>query len=259
MGWGDPVTLAFLIGPAALLAAFFLVELRSRHPLLPMRIVLDRTRGGAYFASVLTGAGLIGASLFMSYYFQRILHYQPIEAGLASLPVTVGIFLTFPFATSLLPRIGAKVLMSVGSFVTAGGLLLFTRVGLENHFWTTSLPAELVMGAGLGLIFVPLGNVALNGVDPHDAGAAGAMVSASQQVGGSLGVALLTSISVSAATSYATSHAPSATLLEEAAVHSFRVGFAWGGLFMVIAGVTVLALVRGVRPTEATEATVHIG
>jgi hypothetical protein len=258
-GWGDPVTIGFLIGSVALLFAFVAVELRSANPLLPLRIVLDKTRGGAYLASMLTGAGLIGAMLFMSYYFQAILGYHPIDAGLASLPMTVGIFLTFPFATTLLPRFGAKVLMSTGSFVAAGGLLLFTRIGLENHFWTTSLPAELVIGAGLGLIFVPLGNVALTGVNPHDAGAAGAMVSASQQVGGSLGVALLTSISVSAAAAYATSHTPSALLQAESMVHSFRVGFAWGAVFLAVGGIAVLALVKGGRQDASTPAPVHIG
>ena len=258
-GWSDRVTIAFLVGSAALLVAFVVVELRSSHPLLPLRIVLDRTRGGAYIASMLTGAGLIGASLFLSFYFQQILRYQPIEAGLASLPMTVGIFLTFPFATTLLPRFGAKVLMATGAFVAAGGLLLFTRIGLENQFWTTSLPAELVMGAGLGLIFVPLGNVALTGVNPHDAGAAGAMVSATQQVGGSLGVALLTSISVSAATAYATSHAPTPLLAAQAAVHSFQVGFAWAAAFLVVAGLAVLALVKSGRGAVPAEHPVHIG
>jgi MFS family permease len=226
--------------------------------LLPLRIVLDRTRGGAYLASMMTGAGLIGASLFLTFYFQGILRYKPIEAGLASLPMTVGIFLTFPFATALLPRLGAKMLMATGSFLAAGGLLLFTRIGLENQFWTTSLPAELVMGAGLGLIFVPLGNVALAGVNPHDAGAAGAMVSATQQVGGSLGVALLTSISVSAATTFATTHTPSPNLMAEAAVHSYLVGFRWAAAFLVVAGVAVLALIkRGSAPSSS--APVHLG
>jgi hypothetical protein len=234
------------------------VELRSSHPLLPLRIVLDRTRAGAYVASMLTGAGLIGGTLFLSFYFQGILGYQPIQAGLASLPMTVGIFLTFPFATTLLPRFGAKALMATGSFLAAGGLLLFTRIGLENQFWTTSLPAELIMGAGLGLIFVPLGNVALAGVNPHDAGAAGAMVSATQQVGGSLGVALLTSISVSAATTFATSHAPSPTLLAEAAVHSYLVGFRWAAAFLVVAGVAVLALIKR-DSVSSSSAPVHLG
>ncbi len=258
-GWDAGLTWAFIAVSLALIAAFVVVELRSPHPLLPMRILLERTRGGAYAASLLTGAGLIGAALFMTYYFQGVLLYTPLEAGLASLPMTVGIFLAFPFATALVTRLGAKPLMAVGAFVAAGGLLLFARIGLEDAFWTTAFPAEIVMGVGLGLIFVPLGNVALNGVDPHDAGAAGAVVSASQQVGGSLGTAALSAIALSAATSYATSHAPTPTLQAEAMVHSFQVGFASGAAFLVVAGVVVLALVRGGKLAPAEGAPVHIG
>jgi EmrB/QacA subfamily drug resistance transporter len=259
-GWGATATIAFIAAALVLLALFVIVELRSSHPLLPLRIVLDRTRGGAYIAAMLTGAGLIGASLFLSIYFQKVLGYTPIQAGVASLPMTVGIFMVFPFATALVPRLGATVLMSAGSFITAGGLLLFTRIGLENEFWSITLPAELVMGIGLGMIFVPMGNVALTGVSPHDAGAAGAVVSASQQVGGSLGVALLTSLSVSAASSYAASHAPSALLPMQAAVHSFRVGFLAGAMFLVISGIAVLVFVRDRKDDRANQpATVHIG
>jgi EmrB/QacA subfamily drug resistance transporter len=259
-GWGARATIAFIAIAVVLLAGFIVVELRSSRPLVPMRILLDRTRGGAYLASLLTGAGLIGASLFMSIYFQKVLGYTPVEAGVASLPMTVGIFLVFPFATALVPRFGATVLMSAGSFITASGLLLFTRIGIENHFWATTLPAEMVMGVGLGLIFVPMGNVALTGVNPHDAGAAGAVVSASQQIGGSLGVALLTSLSVSAAARYATSHAPTPRLPMQAAVHSFHVGFAAGAVFLLIAGVAVLALVRDRQEDRlAHSTTVHIG
>jgi EmrB/QacA subfamily drug resistance transporter len=244
-GWDAPITWVFIGVSLLLIAAFVVVELRSSHPLLPLRIVLDRTRGGAYVASLLTGAGLIGGSLFMTFYFQAVLQYTPVQAGLASLPMTAGIFLAFPFATALLTRLGAKPLMAAGSFLAAGGLLLFTRIGVTNEFWSTAFPAELVMGMGLGLIFVPLGNVALSGVNPRDAGAAGAVVSASQQVGGSLGTALLSTISVSALTGYLTSHAPGPLTQVEAMVHSYRVGFAWGAVFLAVAGIAILALVRG--------------
>jgi len=259
-GWDSAVTWGFISAALALIALFVVVELRSSNPLLPMRIVLDRTRGGAYLASMLTGAGLIGAMLFMTYYFQAVLQYSPVEAGLASLPITAGIFLTFPIATALLPRVGAKVLMSIGSFLAAGGLLLFTTIGTDTSFWTTAFPAELVMGAGLGLIFIPLGNVALSGVDPHDAGAAGAVVSASQQVGGSLGTALLSTIAVSAFTNYQTSHSPGPLTALEGMVHSYRVGFAWGAAFLGVAGFVILALVRGGKQQVAAEpGVVHVG
>jgi EmrB/QacA subfamily drug resistance transporter len=258
-GWDAPLTWTYIGASLLLIAAFVVVELRSSHPLLPLRIVLHRSRGGAYAASLLTGAGLIGSTLFMTYYFQGVLQYTPVEAGLASLPLTAGIFLAFPFATTLLTRLGAKPLMATGSFVAAGGLLLFARIGLEDAFWTTAFPAEIVMGIGLGLIFVPLGNVALSGVDPHDAGAAGAVVSASQQVGGSLGTAALSAIALSAGTAYASSHTPTPMLQVESLVHGFQVGFAWGAAFLVVAGIVVLALVKGGKLAPADNVAVHIG
>jgi hypothetical protein len=132
-------------------------------------------------------------------------------------------------------------------------------IGLTDEFWTTTLPAELIMGAGLGLIFVPLGNVALAGVDPHDAGAASAAVSATQQVGGSLGVALMTSIAVSAATSYVETHGGDPLAVAQGTVHSFQVGFAWAAAFLVVAGITVLAFVRGNAAAPAENAPLHIG
>src|SRR4029450_8264562 len=195
----------------------------------------------------------------MTYYFQGVLQYTPVQAGLASLPMTAGIFLAFPFATSLLTRLGAEPVMATGAFIAAGGLLLFARIGLEDAFWTTAFPAETVMGIGLGLIFVPLGNVALNGVDPHDAGAAGAVGSASQQVGGSLGTAALSAIALSAGTAYATSHAPTPLLQVESLVHGFQVGFVWGAGFLVVASVVVLALVRGGKLAPSEKVAVHIG
>ena len=258
-GWGSAATWGYIGASLAMIAAFVVVELRSNHPLLPLRIVLDRTRGGAYAASLLTGAGLIGATLFMTFYFQAVLRYTPVQAGLATLPITAGIFLAFPFATTLLTRLGAKPLMATGSFIAAAGLLLFTRIGIDSSFSTTALPAELVMGLGLGLIFVPLGNVALSGVDPHDAGAAGAVVSASQQVGGSLGTALLSTLSVSAFTSYLTSHAPGPLTQLEGMVHSYRVGFAWASLFLFVAGIIVLALVKGGKIAASDSTPVHFG
>lgn len=259
-GWDSPITISFIAGSLVLLALFVVIEMRSSHPLLPLRVVLDRTRGGAYVAALLTGAALIGASLFMTYYFQAVLAYSPIEAGLASLPMTAGIFLTFPFATGLLPKLGAKPLMAVGAMVAAGGLLLFTRIGIDSAFWPTVFPAEIVMGAGLGLIFVPLGNVALSGVDPHDAGVAGAVVSASQQVGGSLGTALLSTISVSAFTGYLASHAEGPTRAAEAMVHSYRVGFAWAAGFLIVAAIVVFALVEGGRQAAPRDASsIHLG
>jgi EmrB/QacA subfamily drug resistance transporter len=262
-GWTSGPTLSFIGAALVLLAAFVAVELRSAHPLLPLRIVTDRNRGGAYLASLLVGAGFIGSTLFLTYYFQQILGYSPIRAGLASLPMTAGVLASAGLASALLPRIGPRVLMSAGGLVAASGMLLMTRIGVDTAYSSHVLPALLLLGFGLGFLFVPLGNVGLVGVDPHDAGAASAVVNASQQVGGSLGVALLNTIAISAGTGYLEAHPPSGptdTLaLAEGTVHGFQVGFGWGAALLFLGAVVVMVFIRAGRGTVSAGAgAVHI-
>jgi len=259
-GWGSSYTLSFIIVSLLFLAGFVIEELRAENPLLPLRIVLHRDRGGSMLASLLAGAGLFGSSLFMTYYFQQVLHYTPLHAGLATLPITGGILLAFPLATMLLTRVGAWPVMATGAFVAAGGLLLFTRIGTTDHFWTDAFPATLVFGAGLGMLLIPMSNVALTGVNPRDAGAAGAVMNATQQIGGSLGAAALSSIALQAANSYLAEHWENmpATIVEDTMVHSFRVGFAWAAAFLGVAGIVVLALVRAGK-IDTKNAPVHFG
>ena len=263
-GWAHIYTLTFIVVSLLFLAGFVVVEFYTERPLLPLRILLERSRGGAFITSLLAGAGIFGASLFMTFYFQEVLVYTPVEAGLATLPITAGVLLAFPFAASLLTRWGGRPLMAVGSFVAAGGLLLFTRIGIEDTFWSTVLPAELVLGLGLGLIFVPLSNIALTGVNHADAGAASAVVSASQQVGSSLGVAAMSAVALQAGTAYAERHLPTSpeqmmTFVSEVKVHSYQVGFAWGAAFLAVAGLVVLVLVRTGKLAKPAGAMIHLG
>ena len=239
--WGSWRTLVFVIGGVVLLTAFVLIEIRSRNPLLPLRIPLHRTRGGAYLSSLLAGAGFIGAILFVTFYFQGVLGYQPLKAGLAALPLTAGVLITAGAASTLLPRVGPRVLMTIGGLVAAVGLLLMTRIGVQDEFWTTVFPAELIIGLGLGFIFVPLGTAALVNIGNHDAGAASALVNATQQVGGSLGTALLSTFVVTATTNYAAAHGG---MSPQASVHGYQVGFLIGSMFLLAAAVAVFALVR---------------
>ena len=264
-GGGPPVRLGrrtdlgFIGGSLALIAAFVVVELRSSHPLLPLRIVLDRTRGGAYAASLLTGAGLIGAALFMTYYFQGVLAVHA-GRGWAGLAADDG---------RHLPRLPVRHHPADPSRREAadGGRRLRGRRRpaavrpdrARGRVLDHRLPGRDRDGRWPRPDLRAAGERGASGVDPHDAGAAGAVVSASQQVGGSLGTAALSAIALSAATSYATSHAPTPTLQVEAMVHSFQVGFASGAAFLVVAGVVVLALVRGGKLAPAEGAPVHIG
>jgi EmrB/QacA subfamily drug resistance transporter len=249
-GWGSPVTLSFIGAAVVLLILFVVWETRVGNPLLPMRILLDRTRGGAFLSSTLIGAGFIGAIFFVSLYFQNVLHYTPLQAGLASLPLSGGVLLAAGVASGLLPRLGPKPIMSFGAVLAACGMLILTRIGVDTSYLTHVFPAEVILGVGLGCTFVPLGNIALVGVSEHDAGAASAVVNASQQVGGSLGTALLNTVAISAASAYLPKHAAVDGPL--AGVHAQVTGyvhaFAWGSGLLVLAAVVVLVFIRAGRP-----------
>jgi EmrB/QacA subfamily drug resistance transporter len=198
--WTEPWALFFIAAGVVLVAAFVVVEFRVRNPLLPMRLVLDRNRGGAYLTSTLVGAGLIGAFFFLSLYFQQVLGYTPVKAGFASLPTTLGVLISAGLASGLVPRIGPKPLMVTGGVLAAGGLFLLSFLEADSSFWALPFPGELLLGLGLGFTFVPLSNLALIGAGAHDAGAASAVLQAVQQVGASIGTALLATISVAAIT-----------------------------------------------------------
>src|SRR5262245_20988675 len=132
--WDSPVTLGFIAAAVVLLIAFVVWETRSANPLLPLRVVLDSNRGGAYLASTLVGVGFIGATLFLTFYFQQVLGYTPVRAGVASLPLSAGVLLTAGIATALLPKAGARVLMTAGGLIGAAGMLLMTRIGVDTAF-----------------------------------------------------------------------------------------------------------------------------
>src|SRR5919206_1313811 len=166
-GWSDPWALLAIGVGVLLVAVFVAVELRVRNPLLPMRLVLDRNRGGAYLTSTLVGAGLIGAFFFLSLYFQQVLGYTPMEAGFASLPTTGGVLISAGLASGLVPRIGPKPLMVAGGLLAAAGLFLMSFLGLDTSFWALPFPGQLLLGLGLGFTFVPLSNLALVGAGAH--------------------------------------------------------------------------------------------
>jgi EmrB/QacA subfamily drug resistance transporter len=272
-GWEAAATLGFIAGGVVLLAVFVVIELRSANPLLPMRILLDRNRGGAYLASMLTGAGLFGAFLFMTFYFQAVLRYTPLKAGVASLPVTAGVMIAAIVASQLVPRVGPKLPMVIGGITAAAGMLYLTQIGVSTSFATHVLPAEVILGLGLGFTFVPLSSLALVGVPEHDAGAASATLNATQQIGGSLGTALLNTLYTTAVTSYLASHVPTAPpanpqaaqqmqlkLTLEGFVHGYIVAFAWGAAILILSAVVIIGFIK-VRKDDlpAPGGAVHVG
>ncbi|HEX4304878.1 MAG TPA: MFS transporter [Solirubrobacterales bacterium] len=258
-GWGSPVTLILLIAGIVLLAAFVAVERRVEHPLLPLRIVLDRFRGGSYLAIGLSAIGMFGIFLFLTYYLQLTLGYSPVTTGLSFLPMIAGLMVASTTSTTLLlPRLGPRPLIPTGLLIAAAGMVLLTQIGLHTSYASGVLPGLVVIGLGLGLVFGCAMNMATYGADPEDAGVASAMVNTCQQVGGSIGTALLNTIAAGAVTSYVTAHGPGQVVLAQAQVHSYTVAF-WvaAGIFLAAAVVCALVLPSGIpRPVEGEAAAV---
>ncbi len=247
-GWTSRSTVGLLAAAVVLLVAFVMVEARSKHPLLPLRIALDRNRGGSFLAFLLVGAGLFAMFLFLTFYFQSVLGYSALRAGFAFLPFSGGIILTAGVISQLLPRVGPKPLMVVGLAMATVGILYLTQITASTSYLTHVLPAEIVMSVGLAAVFIPASSTALVGVEPHDAGVASALLNTTQQVGGSLGTALLNTLYASAVAGYLTGHAASAAdaarVQADAFIHGYHVAFFWGGVLLAAALLVISVFVN---------------
>jgi EmrB/QacA subfamily drug resistance transporter len=248
-GWGAGITLGFLAAAVVLLVAFAVLQRRSTHALLPLRVLADRNRSGAYLAVLASGAGMFGVFLFLTYYLQQTLGFSPVGTGLAFLPMVAVLAAVAGIAqTRLLPRTGPRVLIAAGMLVSALGMALLTRVGLHSTYAGDVLPALLVMGAGIGLAMATAMSTATLGVSAADAGVASATVNTSQQIGGSIGTALLSTLAASAATAYAPAHGAAA-----AAVHGYTTAFWWAAAIFAVGAVVCGLLMRSGTPAEAPE------
>jgi EmrB/QacA subfamily drug resistance transporter len=251
-GWGAPLTIVGLAAGVALLAAFVAIERRVDHPLLPLRVVADRGRGGAYLAVAIVGAGMFGVFLFLTYYLQQTLGFSPLQTGLAFLPMMGVIMPTGAIGqTRLVPRFGTRRLVTLGMVLGGIAMLILTRVTVDSSYATHVLPGLMVMGLGLGLVMAPAMSTATLGVERHDAGVASAMVNTGQQIGGSIGTALLSTLAAGAAHSYGAAHGPAADMVAQAAVHGYTTAFVWSaGIFAAGALVAWLLLPSGVPKLE---------
>jgi EmrB/QacA subfamily drug resistance transporter len=249
-GWGDSVTVTLIVVSVLLLAAFVLLQARVAHPLLPLRVVLDRRRGGAYLAMTLTAIGMFAVFLFLTYYLQQTKGFSPLTSGVAFLPFVAGILTSSTLVVPrLLPRIGPRFIIVTGQLLGMAGLLYLWRLEATSSYLGHVLPALYVMGLGMGLIFASCFNTATSGTQPSDAGVASALVNTGQQVGGALGTALLNTIAATVTASYVAAHQGSASVLADAAVagetHAFLVSAA---IFLAGAVVSLLVLPSGPNP-----------
>jgi predicted MFS family arabinose efflux permease len=237
-----------LIGAAVvLLVAFVVIESRSKHPLLPLRVLVDRNRGGAFIASLLVGIAMFATFLFLTYYFQGTLGYSALRTGFAFLPFSLGIITGATLSSRLLPRVGPRWLMVFGFTLAAIGLALFTGIGLHTDYLTHILIAEVIVSFGMGTAFVPLSSTALLGVDPSDAGVASAMVNTTQQTGASLGVALLNTLAATATANYLLHHGKSPASYANALVHGYTTSFTVSAVLLALAAVSTILILRAKR------------
>ncbi|MFC3348574.1 MFS transporter [Streptomyces echinoruber] len=255
-GWGDSVTVAMFIASAVLLAAFVLVESKVRAPLLPLRVVTDRNRGGVYLSLGLAIIAMFGLFLFLTYYLQVVKGYSPVKTGFAFLPMVAGMITgSTQIGARLMTRVPARLLMAPGFLLAAGGMLVLTQMEIDSSYAGLMLPAILMLGLGMGTAFMPAMSLATHGVQPRDAGVASAMVNTSQQVGGAIGTALLNTIAASATTSYIKDHIataagrPQQQLVQlQGMVHGYSnaIWFAVG--ILVLAALIAVTLVNAGRP-----------
>lgn len=248
-GWSDTGVVALLLTSAALATGFVIREGLTKAPLLPLRIVLDRNRGGSYLTVLFAIAGLFAAFLFITYYLQVVLGYSPLQAGLAFLPITVASQLgSWLIARRLMPRVPPRVLIAPGLVVAAIGMAWLTQLHVDSDYFTHVLPAELLLGFGISSAMVPAFSSATLGVEQREAGVAAATINAAQQIGASIGTAVLNTIAASATLAYAATQSHGAGSGAVALVHGYSVATAWGAAILVAGALAAGLLMNAPRP-----------
>ncbi|MFB7499406.1 MFS transporter [Streptomyces sp. NPDC056161] len=255
-GWGDPMTIGLFVASVVLLLAFVVTETRVKAPLLPLRVVTDRNRGGVYLSLGLAIIAMFGTFLFLTYYLQVVKGYSPIQTGFAFLPMVACMITgSTQIGARLMTRVAPRLLMGPGFLLAAVGMLLLAQLEIGSAYASLVLPAMMLLGLGMGTAFMPAMALATQGVQPRDAGVASAMVNTSQQVGGAIGTALLNTIAASATTSYIKDHIATAATGQQrqlvqlqAMVHGYSSAIWFAVGILVVAAAIALTLVNAGRP-----------
>lgn len=247
-GWGDAVTLATLAAAVLLLAMFVWLEARAPYPLLPLHVVADRARGGAFLAVFIAGSAIFAVFLFLTYYMQQNKGYTPLQTGLGFLPLAATIMLTAPRINAVwLARLGPRVLITSGMIAGAGAMVWLTRLSADSSYAGGVLPALIALGLAMAAIMAPSFATATQRVDSEHAGAASGTVNTMQQVGGAVGTALLSSIFAGAVT-----HSSGGA---GAAINGYHLAFWVAAALFALGAVTVASVLRTSRAAAATDAT----
>jgi EmrB/QacA subfamily drug resistance transporter len=242
-GWASVTTIGSLVIGAVLLATFVGVERRVSHPLLPMRVVADRSRGMAFAAVGIAGLAMFGLFLFLTYYLQLVKHFSPVMSGLAFLPMIACVMISSNTSNIVtLPRFGPRVVITIGMVLGVVGLGYISRLDVHSSYAGGVLPGLILMGFAMGMVMAPSMNTATAGVQPQDSGVAAALVSTMQQVGGSIGTAVMSTIAASVTTSYASSHGTVVGFDAAAATHGYTTVFLASALIFAVGGILAAAL-----------------
>ena len=248
-GWGSASVWPYIALGALLLAIFFLIESRTKEPLLPLRLIADRVRGGSYLSQLFVGLGIFGMFLFMTFYFQNVHHYSPVKSGLLFMPFSIGIVLSAGAASQLLPRVGPRPLATIGSLMGALGVFLLSFLKPDSSYLGHVMPSMVIASLGLGLVFVSISSTALFNVRPGDTGAASAVLQTAQQIGGSFGTAISNTLYYSGLTAFTVTalreKGPALhlnALKNEAQVHGFDEAFRFGALMLLLSAISFYLL-----------------
>jgi len=249
-GWGSAQTIGLLAGAVALLGAFVAIEHRSADPLVPFRIFRLRTITGANVVGLLIGASLFSMFFFISLYMQNVLDYSAIKAGLSYLPLAVSIIISAGIASQLVTKVGFKPVLATGMGLIAAGLVWFSQISVDGTFVADVLGPSLLAAVGLGFSFVPVTIAAVSGVDAHEAGLASGLINTSQQVGGALGLAVLSTVAFTQIDDAATASggAPSLATLTDG----------YGDAFLVGAGIALLGLIATLTLIRGRDSRAHV-
>ena len=244
-GWGTAETFGLLAGSVALIAAFFVIELRSKAPLLPLRIFRLRTLSASNLSGLLMGGAIFSQFFLLTLYMQQVLHYSALKTGVAYIGLTLTIIAFSAVAQGLVTRIGVRRVLPAGLALSTVALVLFARLPVHGHYFTDLFPAFIISGLGLALAFVPMSIGALTGVSSADAGVASGLINTNQQIGGAIGVALVTTIATTFTTHFVHAHVGASAFSGAALTHGFEIAF------YVLAGISALGAVLAALMLES--------
>ncbi|MEA2397633.1 MAG: hypothetical protein QOK25_1189 [Thermoleophilaceae bacterium] len=252
-GWGSTRTIGLLAAAAALIAGFVLIEWRTRSPLMPLRILRNRSVASADAVGLLVGAALLSMFFFLSLFLQQVLHYSALRTGVSYLPLAVGIIIASGVASGLTTRLGAKPVLVAGLLALAGGMVWFSKVHVHGSYVSDVLGPSLIVAVGLGFCFVPLTILAVSGTTDADAGLASGLINTATQVGAAIGLAVLATIATSRTDSLLRAVHGAHSALAGALTEGFSRAFIVGAGFAVLGIVLALLFVQNSRPAAGDE------